>query len=99
MPMSEGAALAKKKLDDLKLLEELFEKRGITIKEIEEILGIGVAELGDTEKYFEAALNYGDRGFGSFGRCLHILYLTDGNKKETERILSRFILKEGKSMK
>ena len=96
-PLTASAAVAKKKSDDLKFLEELLLKRGITNNEIEDIIGVGKADMGEVnEKYYEIAMDLSDRGFGSFDRCLHILCLTDGFKTDAERILSRFILKEGK---
>ncbi|MFN9907679.1 MAG: hypothetical protein ACK56F_16395, partial [bacterium] len=82
---------------DLKLLEDLLVKRGISTKEIEEIIGVGKADLGEINpNYYETASDLSERGFGSFELCLHILYLVDGYKTDAERILSRFILKNGK---
>jgi hypothetical protein len=40
-PLTASSSVAKKKSDDLKLLEEIMIKRGVTTKEIDEIIGVG----------------------------------------------------------
>ncbi len=42
------------------------------------------------------ASDLSDNGFGSFDRCLHVIVVCEGNKKEAEKILSKIMLKENK---
>ena len=42
--------------------------------------------------YDEASL-MSDRGYGMFDRCLHILSICNGNRKEAEKILSKIMMK------
>jgi hypothetical protein len=48
--------------------------------------------------YYDEASKLQDNGFGEFDRCLHLIYLTDGNYWKAEKLLSRIIMKEAKHM-
>ena len=48
------------------------------------------------ESYYAIAFDMSDKGFGSFDRCLQIMIACNGNKKESEKILSKLMMKEAK---
>ena len=60
------------------------------------MLGIGKTEVSVDESYYAIAFDMSDKGFGSFDRCLQILIACNGNKNESEKILSKLMMKEAK---
>ena len=69
----------------------------LSAKDIEQIIGVGEAKLTNlTDIFYEKASYMSDHGFGTFDRCLHILSICNGNQKESEKILSKLMMKDTK---
>lgn len=71
-------------------------QKGLSAKEIDNIIGVGSTSEGGNEYHYEEAINLSDKGFGSFDRCLRILTICQGSTKEAEKFLSKLMLKETK---
>lgn len=82
---------------DKQLLLDLVLQSDLTGKDIDSIIGVGQKEYTNiSDSMYGQASDLSDNGFGSFDRCLHVIVVCDGNKKEAEKILSKIMLRENK---
>ncbi len=84
------------KSETLQIIDDLLQQESLSGTYIDEILGLGKLDQGVDEAYYAIAFDLSDKGFGSFDRCLHIMVICNGNRKESERILSKLMMKEAK---
>jgi|LauGreDrversion4_2_1035121.scaffolds.fasta_scaffold191358_1 hypothetical protein len=89
--------IRKPKNDQMQILDELLAQEKLSGTYIDEVLAVGNKDQAVDESYYQTAFDLSDKGFGSFDRCLHIMALCGGSRREAEKILSKLMMKEAKT--
>ena len=96
--MQQKPSLVRKpKSDQMQILDELLAQEKLSGTYIDEVLAVGNKDQTVDESYYQTAFDLSDKGFGSFDRCLHIMALCGGSRREAEKILSKLMMKEAKT--
>ena len=96
--MQQKPSLVRKpKSDQMQIIDELLAQETLSGTYIDEVLAVGKTEQAVDESYYQTAFDLSDKGFGQFDRCLHIMALCGGNRREAEKILSKLMMKESKN--